>query len=272
MANWDPEQYLRFEDQRARPFADLLSRIPMSAPRSVVDLGCGPGNTTAQLAERWPEARILGLDSSEEMIRRAKEHEIPGRLEFVQQDLREWVEQEPVDVLLCCATLQWVPGHVSLFPRFVGALSAPGAFAFQVPGNFGEPSHTLLHALARSDRWAALLGHLVGPPPVLEPEAYLAALLAAGADPDVWETTYLHVLEGPDAVLQWIKGTGLRPYLSALEESGRLGDSDEFLDTYRDALRTAYRRDEQGRTVFPFRRIFGVASRGGPGWAEPGDR
>src|SRR5581483_403032 len=147
-ARWDPEQYLRFQDERSRPFDDLLARIPVKAARRVTDLGCGPGTTTATLVGRWPDATIVGIDSSESMIERAQEVAVPGRLEFHVGDLRSWEPDEPVDVLLCCATLQWVPGHLDLFPRFVGALAQGGAFAFQVPGNFDQPSHTLLHELA----------------------------------------------------------------------------------------------------------------------------
>jgi len=259
-ADWDPDQYLKYEDERRRPFADLLARIFQPAPVRIVDLGCGPGNTTAQLLERWPDARILGVDSSAEMIARAKALEIPGRLEFRHQDLRDWHSDEPVDVLLSCATFQWVDGHVSLFPRFVESLTPGGTFAFQVPNNFSEPSHTLLRELAATDRWSDILQSAIRSAAVLHPQSYLGALLETGASVDVWETTYLHVLQGPDAVLQWIRGTGLRPFLAALDQSGSPTDADDFLTSYSAALRAAYRRDAQGRTVFPFRRIFAVAT------------
>jgi trans-aconitate 2-methyltransferase len=261
---WDPGQYLKFEDERGRPFADLLSRVAHPAPRQIVDLGCGPGNMTAKLHDRWPEARVVGIDSSSEMIDRARPLAIPGRLEFVQQDVRDWRADAPVDVLLSSATLQWVPGHVELFPHFMGALSPGGVFAFQVPGNFTEPSHTILADLAASERWRDVLGQLVGDPPVLSPDEYLSAVAATGARPDVWETTYLHVLHGPDAVLQWLRATGLRPALTALEAAGRPGDTEEFLASYSNLLRGAYPIDGNGRTIFPFRRIFAVATISGP--------
>lgn len=256
---WDPDQYLRYGDERGRPFTDLLERVGHPHPKQVVDLGCGPGTTTGQLLSRWPEAHVLGIDNSEEMISHARDLQVPGRLDFQLGDLRDWEPTGPVDVLMCCATLQWVPDHVELFPRLVGALSPSGVFAFQVPANFDQPSHTLLHELARSERWSDLLGDLVRPHPVLEPSGYLSALMEAGAEADVWSTTYLHVLHGPDAVLEWVRGTALRPYLGALATAGP-DATDEFLAAYSASLRAAYPQDGYGRTIFPFRRIFGVAA------------
>lgn len=257
-ASWDPEQYLRFEDERARPFEDLLARVPHPSPATVVDLGCGPGNVTAVLAEQWPDAHILGIDNSKEMIDRAREYEVPGRLEFAVQDLRDWQPEEPVDVLITSATLHWVPGHLSLLSRFIDYLGPGGVFAFHVPGNFRQPSHTLLEELAASERWKEVLGPVVpNLPSSAEPAEYLKTLLATGARVDVWETTYLHVLRGPDAVLQWISGTGLRPVLAALEANGP-SEVEEFKKSYAALLRAAYPRDSEDRTIFPFRRIFGV--------------
>lgn len=200
------------------------------------------------------------MDSSDEMIDRAKALEVPGRLQFRRQDLRDWLPEHPVDVLLSSATFQWVEGHASLFPKFVESVRPGGTFAFQVPNNFAEPSHTLLRELASSDRWKDILEPAIRAAAVLTPESYLVALLETGATVDVWETTYLHVLDGPDAVLQWIRGTGLRPFLAALDRSGIPGDTDDFLTSYAAVLRAAYPRDAYGRTVFPFRRIFAVAT------------
>ncbi len=257
--SWDPDRYLEFGEERGRPFDDLIGRIRQTAPKRIVDLGCGPGNTTARLLDRWPDACIVGIDSSSEMISEAKEFEVPGRLEFRVQDLREWQPEEPVDVVLCCATLQWIPDHASLFPRLVESLTPGGTFAFQVPNNFDEPSHTLLHELATSDRWSEILQPAIRAASVLEPRTYLTELLGTGVRADVWETTYLHVLHGPDAVLRWIRGTGLRPFLAALERSGSPTALDDFLSSYAAALRAAYPRDPHGRVVFPFKRIFAVS-------------
>jgi trans-aconitate 2-methyltransferase len=260
-ACWDPQQYLRYEHERERPFAELLARVVHPHPREIVDLGCGPGTTTAQLLQRWPDAHVIGIDNSPEMIAHARSQAVPGRLEFRQADLREWVPEGPVDVLLSTATLQWVPGHESLFPRFVKSLAAGGTFAFQVPANFREPSHILLYELAQSDRWGARLGHLVRPDPVLEPGGYLETLLATGVPADVWETTYFHILHGPDAILEWVRGSALRPFLTALDTPDVPGsDVAEFQSAYAAVLRAAYPRDAEGRSVFPFRRIFGVAT------------
>jgi trans-aconitate 2-methyltransferase len=260
-ACWDPQQYLHYGNERERPFAELLARIAHPDPKEIVDLGCGPGTTTVHLLERWPDAHVIGIDSSSDMIAHAARVTAPGRLEFRQGDLREWEPDGPVDVLLTAATLQWVPDHASLFPRFVGSLAPGGVFAFQVPGNFSEPSHTLLYELAQSDRWGARLRHLVRSSPVLDPAEYLSALLATGAQADVWETTYFHILHGQDAVLEWVRGSALRPFLTALDGPDLPeGDADEFLSAYAAVLRAAYPRDAEGRTIFPFRRIFGVAT------------
>jgi trans-aconitate 2-methyltransferase len=214
---------------------------------------------TSKLLDRWPEARVLGLDSSAEMIERAQEHSVPGRLDFVLEDLRDWQPDQPVDVIVTAATLQWVPDHLPLVRRFIGCLAPGGVFAFQVPGNFRQPSHTLLEELAASEQWREILAPAMAHiPRAPEPFEYLEAILVSGAQADVWETTYFHVLKGADPVLQWISGTGMRPVLAALDASAG-ADREEFLKTYAALLRAAYPRDAEDRTIFPFRRIFGVA-------------
>jgi trans-aconitate 2-methyltransferase len=255
MVTWSPSTYLQFADERARPFVDLLARVGAEDPRVVVDLGCGPGQLTATLARRWPRARVQGLDSSPEMVERAQEH-AGGRLRFAVADLRSWRPVEPVDVLVSNATLQWVPGHRDLLPRLVAAVRPGGWLAFQVPGNFDEPSHRLLHELAADSRFAAATRG-VARPSSAEPTEYLADLSALGCAVDVWETTYLHVLTGPDPVFRWISGTGARPVLQSLDETQRA----EFETEYRARLAVAYAAAPFG-TVLPFRRIFAVAHRG----------
>ncbi|MGH4029816.1 trans-aconitate 2-methyltransferase [Actinomycetota bacterium Odt1-20B] len=262
---WDPGQYLRHADHRARPFGELLARIPeppAAAPR-IADLGCGPGNVTALLAERWPTAHITGYDNSPEMLARAEARTGPtpggGRLDFAHADVGRWVPEETYDVIVSNATLQWVPGHVNSFAAWVDRLAPGGTFAFQVPGNFDAPSHVLMRELSESARWREPLGGVLRhADAVLTPADYLERLAALGCTADVWETTYLHLLQGPDPdpVLDWVKGTGLRPVLTALE-----GDPEarmEFLDAYRALLREAYPATGHG-TVFPFRRVFAVA-------------
>ena len=248
---WDPDRYLVFADQRGRPFADLMAQVRATDPAEVVDLGCGPGNATVALARRWPRARVVGVDSSSEMIAAARE--LDG-VEFVEADLRDWSPSGPVDVLVSNATLQWVPDHLDQLPRLASFVAPAGWFAFQVPGNFGEPAHVLLRGLLESPRWRDRLD--VARPASREPATYLDTLLGLGFEADVWETTYLHVLPGDDAVLAWMSGTGLRPVLDALDGDER----DEFVGEYRTRLRAAYPPRRHG-TVLPYRRIFAVGRR-----------
>ena len=258
---WDPVQYTMYADERSRPFFELIARIDVGAPSDLVDLGCGPGGLTATLLQRWPDARVVGVDSSADMVAAAREHEVAGRLSFVQADAADWSPDDRVDVVVANALLQWVPGHIDLVRRFASWLQPGGVLAFQVPDNFDEPSHTLLRDLRASPRWASRLAANADRSAGVErPETYLRALVDAGLEPDVWQTSYLHVLTGEDAVLEWVKGTALRPVLSALE-------SDEeraaFLTDYAALLREAYPTQPWG-TVFPFRRTFavGVSPRG----------
>lgn len=246
---WDPTRYLEFADQRGRPFADLLARVPGTDAARVVDLGCGPGNITVELAKRWPGAQVTGVDSSPEMIAHAPVHD---RVRFVEADLRTWQPGTLVDVVVSNATLQWVPGHLDEVPRLAGWLSPGGWLAFQVPGNFREPAHLLLRELAGSAHWRDRLD--ISWPSSHQPDVYLAALLDLGLAAEAWETTYLYVLPGEDAVLHWMSGSALRPVLAALGDDER----DEFMSVYGANLRAAYPRGRYG-TVLPYRRIFAVA-------------
>jgi trans-aconitate 2-methyltransferase len=232
----------------------------------VVDLGCGSGELTATLADRWPAAHIVGIDSSPEMIAEAERRAVPG-LRFTTGDIEAWEPDQPVDVIISNAALQWVPTHRDLLPAWVEWLTPGGWLAFQVPGNFDAPSHTVLRELCQSPRWHNLLGNVLRDPdpayaaPVASgaPAEYLDLLAAQDcATIDVWETTFLQVLQGDDPVLEWVKGTALRPVLAVLDAdpAGR----DEFLKEYGALLREAYPRSSYG-TVFPFRRVFAVARR-----------
>jgi trans-aconitate 2-methyltransferase len=253
---WDPSQYLRYADLRGRPFVELTARIGAESPSYVVDLGCGTGELTAMLAERWPNATVAGSDSSPDMIATAQQHAIPGRLTFDVVDLRSWKPDRPVDVLTANAVLQWVPGHLALLSDLVETLAPGGWLAFQVPDNFDEPSHTLLRDLRLSPRWRERLGEGADRTAGVErPDTYLRKLIDLGLQPDVWQTTYQQVLQGDDAVLEWVKGTALRPVLSLLADDA---DRQEFLDTYAGQLRDAYPQQAWG-TPFPFRRTFAVA-------------
>jgi trans-aconitate 2-methyltransferase len=253
--SWDPERYLTYADERGRPFLELVARIGAMSPSTVVDLGCGPGNLTAMLVERWPDAQVVGIDSSGEMIERARA--TTPAVEFRVADLKEWVvSADPVDVLVSNATLQWVPDHLDLLPDLVDRLMVGGWLAFQVPGNFDQPSHTIRTELAGEEPYAA---HTAGVavPSSHDPVVYLEALQRLGCTVDAWETTYLHVLEGDDPVFTWVSGTGARPTLQALPDDLRPGFEEEF----KRRLRTAYPARD-GRVVLPFRRTFVVAQAG----------
>lgn len=260
MVTWDPSLYLRHADERARPFHDLMARVGAEDPERVVDLGCGPGGLTRLLADRWPAAYVLGIDSSPEMVQRAQVYAIAGRCEFVRADIMEWRLDEPVDVVVSNATLQWVPDHLERLAGWVAALRPGGWLAVQVPANFDAPSHVLMREVAASRRWQSVLAEVLRHGNAVEtPATYLDLLADAGCIVDAWQTTYLHVLSGQDAVLDWVRGTGLRPVLDALSAE----EADEFVTVYAPRLREAYPRTDHG-TVFPFTRTFVVAQRAGP--------
>ncbi len=250
MHTWDPERYLAYADERGRPFVELVARVGATAPRTVVDLGCGPGNLTALLKERWPDADVTGVDSSPEMVAAARS--VAG-VDFSVGDLRTWRPDEPVDVLVSNATLQWVPGHLDLLPDLVGHVAPGGWLAFQVPGNFEEPSHTIRRDLAAEPEYAGFTAG-VATPDAFDAATYLERLAGLGCTVDAWETTYLHVLTGEDPVFTWVSGTGARPTLQALPDDLRPAFEDEF----KRRLRAAYPAGPAG-VVLPFRRVFVVA-------------
>ena len=250
MHTWDPERYLAYADERGRPFLELVARVGAVAPGRVADLGCGPGNLTALLKERWPDAQVVGVDSSPEMVAAARN--VAG-VEFSVGDVRSWRPAAPADVLVSNATLQWVPGHLDLLADLVGRVAPGGWLAFQVPGNFDEPSHTIRTELAAEPRYAAH-AEGVAVPHSHDPATYLERLAGLGCTVDAWETTYLHVLTGDDPVFTWVSGTGARPTLQALPDDLRPAFEDEF----KRRLREAYPPGPAG-TVLPFRRVFVVA-------------
>ncbi|MBO0863738.1 MAG: trans-aconitate 2-methyltransferase [Mycobacterium sp.] len=250
---WDPDVYLAFAEQRARPFYDLLSRIGAERPRRVVDLGCGPGNLTVQLARRWPEAVIEALDSSPEMVAAARERGVDATV----GDLRSWTPQRDTDVVLSNAAAQWVPEHAELMVRWSGQLAAGTWMGVQMPGAFETPSHSVVRALARREPYATALRDIpfrVGTV-VDTPLHYAELLLDAGCTVDAWETTYLHQLSGEHPVLDWISGTALLPVRE------QLGDEafQQFRQELIPLLADAYPTRPDGTTLFPFRRVFVVA-------------
>ena len=260
---WNPQQYEKFRNHRRRPFADLTVRVGAISPAIVVDLGCGSGALTLELAKRWPRARIIGLDSSAPMLDQARRNDSLGRVEWVHSEVESWDPAQvgaSIDVIITNSLLQWVPSHPRLIPGWIKALAPGGWFAMQVPGNFNAPSHTLLREVAtRSSRAAELLPRLGRGETVSEPAVYLFLLAALGCDVDAWKTTYQHVLDpGGDQVepvLEWTKGTALLPVFEVLKDEGERAD---FVAAYGRALLQAYPRQPFG-TVFAFRRIFAVA-------------
>ena len=250
---WDPERYLAYADERGRPFVELLGRVGAEEPRTVVDLGCGPGNLTGLLKRRWPSAQVTGLDSSPEMIETARG--LDDGVVYDVADLRDWRPSSPVDVLVSNAVLQWVPDHLDLLPALVGAVRPGGWLAFQVPGNFDEPSHTIRRDLAATPPYDAQTSG-VATPDAHDAATYLRALQPLVTSVDAWETTYLHVLRGEDPVFTWVSGTGARPTLQALDDTLR----PRFEDEFKRRLRAAYPDDGRG-VVLPFRRVFVVARR-----------
>jgi trans-aconitate 2-methyltransferase len=254
--SWNPERYLAFGDHRTRPAVDLLARVALKSPARVADLGCGPGNSTALLVARWPDAVVVGVDSSSEMLARARASGL--RAAWVESDIAEWTPAGPLDVLFSNAALQWLPDHARLLPRLLGQVRPGGVLAVQMPHNFGSPSHVLLREVADAGPWAERLQPLLLREPVGAPQLYYDLLAPRAGSIDIWETEYLQVLEGDDPVLSWTRGTALRPVQAALEAE----ELRAFEAEYRDRLRSAYPKRTGGRTLFPFRRLFIVATRG----------
>lgn len=250
---WDPTRYLAFSGHRLRPALDLLQRIPLIAPRDIVDLGCGPGNVTALLRERWPHARLTGIDSSEAMLAHARrDHpEIEWRLD----DIATWQASPPPPLIFTNAVLHWLPQHHALLPRLLGQLAPEGVFAAQMPSNYQAPSHTLLREIAAQARWSARCS-AVWEGETLSQESYYEILAPLCNTLDIWETEYLQVLRGPDPVLEWTKATSVLPFREAVGEE----EWPMFEAAYCSALRAAYPQRSDGTTLFPFKRLFIVAS------------
>jgi trans-aconitate 2-methyltransferase len=254
--SWHPERYLAFDDHRTRPAADLLARVPLRAPERIADLGCGPGNSTALLAARWPEAAVVGVDSAPAMLEKARASSI--RAEWLAADIADWAPDAPLDLVFSNAALQWLPEHQILLPRLLGHLRPGGVLAIQMPRNFQAASHVTLRELAALPPWAAQLEGVLRAEPVASPAWYYDLLAPLSGALEIWQTEYLQALEGEDPVLRWTESTALRPVLQALDE----GASAAFKSAYAGRLREAYPRRPDGTTLFPFLRLFIVARRG----------
>lgn len=259
---WNPDQYQRFAEQRLRPALDLMARIPDIAPQHIVDLGCGTGKITARLAKRWPLAKVVGVDRSQPMIERAQDRhqDLSNPVQWQLRDISDWLEEtkEPVaDLLFSNAALHWLPEHATLFPALMSRLKPDGILAVQLPDNFRSQANEILRNVAASGPWAGQLAHDLYRIPVQSPDFYYRCISAHARTVDIWSTDYLHVLEGENAVLEWLKGTTLTTVKRLL--SGRQDWLDSFEEAFGASLARAYPPEADGRTLFGFKRLFIIA-------------
>lgn len=252
---WSAKQYTTFERERTRPVRDLVAAIPNTEVRTAIDLGCGPGNSTEVLADRYPHASVSGTDNSDDMLVAARKR-LPETT-FELSDIGSWAPSQPYDVILANASLQWLPDHATLYPSLVGKLTPGGSLAIQTPDNMEEPSHRLARETAANGPWAAKIAG-VKHPPRHDAVTYYKMLRPHCSTLDIWRTTYMHVLSGgPQAVVEWFKGSALRPYLDPLDESEKAA----FLKQYLEVISVAYPEMPDGTVLLPFPRLFIVATR-----------
>jgi trans-aconitate 2-methyltransferase len=254
---WDAGHYLRFADARTLPAVDLLSRITLAAPKLVVDLGCGPGNSTGLLKQRWPDAAVSGVDSSEDMLQ-AGRRDHPG-IEFIAGDIAAWAPSERCDVVFANASLQWVGGHDTLLPRLFGQVAPGGVLAVQMPRNHDFATHALMRQVAAEGDWRGRLAGARETSPVQSPDFYYDRLAPRAAQFTIWETNYIQIMDGVEAIIAWLHGTGLRPFLARLTEAERR----VFLERYAALLAEAYPAQADGRILLPYPRLFFIASQPG---------
>ncbi|KAL4912256.1 S-adenosyl-L-methionine-dependent methyltransferase [Aspergillus aurantiobrunneus] len=255
-SDWNAKQYLKFEAERTRPSRDLLAQIPLDSPTRVVDLGCGPGNSTAALAAQYPQARVTGMDSSPDMIQKARAT-LPD-IEFAVDDLGSYTPQHPVDLFFSNAVLQWLPRdeRLRIVKRLIESQPAGGVFAFQVPDNLSEPSHVAMQETAANGPWANVLNS-AGRDSFQSPQEIYDQLKPVCAEVNVWHTHYYHSLENHEAVVEWVKGTGLRPFIDPLSAA----DKESFLQAYLERLEQVYPKSIDGRVLLRYPRLFVVAVR-----------
>ncbi len=249
---WSAKQYLLFEDERTRPVHDLLAAIPHIDARHVIDIGCGPGNSTELLAARFPGAAVRALDNSLNMIQAARQRLPQIRFDVI--NIADWNETGPFDVILANAVLQWLPDHSALFPAIISKLSHGGCLAVQMPDNLAEPAHQLMYEIANNGPWADKLKDIAQMrAPVYGADWYFEKIGSYCARLDIWRTTYYHPLAGGSAaIVEWFKGSSLAPFLSVLSDDERA----QYLDSYTKALADAYSVSAQGKVILPFPRLF----------------
>lgn len=253
---WSAKQYVTFEGERTRPVRDLLAALPMADAKFVVDLGCGPGNSTEVLAARFPGAAVSGIDSSADMITAARKRLPHAR--FAVAGIEQWTDAGPFDVILANAVLQWVPNHATLLPELAAKLAVHGALAIQMPDNLDGPAHRAMREIAAAGTWAGKLAAATAErTPIADADWYYRLLRPLCAGVDVWRTTYYHPLQGAAAVVEWFKGSGLRPFLAPLDPA----DTEAYLTEYRAGIAEAYPTLPDGTVLLPFPRLFMVATR-----------
>ncbi len=253
MTDWNPAQYLRYGSERLRPALDLMSRIQVESPETVYDLGCGTGTITGILKERWPDAKVTGVDSSASMLELTQD--VETGVYWQHSDLNHWQPESAADVVYSNAALHWLDGHEQLFPRLMEAVKPGGVLAVQMPENFGAPSHTSIADTVREGAWAERLAPFQREHPVAEPAFYYDMVSQMSSSVDMWETTYMHILEGEDPVVEWTKATMLRPLFDNLNDE----EEAAFLKSYTEKVAKAYPHSADGKTVLPFKRLFIVA-------------
>jgi trans-aconitate 2-methyltransferase len=256
MPEWDAELYLRFSGERTRPSVDLTARIAIAGPGRIIDLGCGPGNSTAVLWRRWPKADITGLDGSSDMIAAAS-RSYPHH-KWLIGDIAVWSAEVPFDLVFSNAALQWVPGHAVLFPHLFAQVAPGGALAVQMPAHFNSPLHREILETAGDPSWRHLMGPALNALTKEPPSFYYNLLRPLTGSLEIWETEYYHVVDNPQAIIEWFRGTGLRPFLAALENDGQRKRFEELL---LERYAGAYLPQNDGRILFPFRRLFIIAYR-----------
>ena len=254
---WSPAQYLKFEDERTRPARDLLAQVPLDTPALAIDMGCGPGNSTELIAERFPDARVEGVDSDENMLEAARKR-MPA-VNFSHGDLETWLPAEKADLLYANAVFQWVPDQINVLTRLMTqGLNPGGVLAIQMPDNLSEPSHRLMEEVALGGPWAHRFAKGEGRRPALPaPSDFMNAFTPLSARVDLWHTIYYHPLANVEAIVEWVKGTGLRRWLDALEDK----DRPAYLEAYTEAIRKHYPMLDDGRVLFRFPRLFIVATK-----------
>ena len=253
---WNPETYLSFASERTQPALDLVTRITLPEPRRIIDLGCGPGNSTQLLQQRWPTAEITGLDNSPEMLATARKAHPTWR--WVQGDTAEWTSPTPYDLIFSNAALQWVPRHTEVLPRLLQQVTANGALAVQMPATYHAPVHGLMRDLAKDPAWRDRLRPATRAVLVEKPPFYYDLFSQLVSRLDIWETEYIHALDQHEGIVDWMRGTGLRPYLEALASDDQ---RTRFESLLLDEIRRVYPRQRDGRVLFPFRRLFFIAYR-----------